>query len=100
MKLKEINIKNPTNYFFDDMINVKNFNSNIVKLDKKSYKNIDIYFIGYITIKNTGDYEGIHSVDPLYFIIGEVDGYIEERNRNKYLILKKEGIDKIHKALG
>ena len=68
------------------MINVKNFNSNLVKLDKKSYKNIDIYFIGYITIKNTGDYEGIHSVDPLYFIIGEVDGYIEEKNRNKYLI--------------
>ena len=49
--VKEINIKNQTYYFFDDMINVKNFHSNLLKIDKKSYKDIDIYYIGYITIK-------------------------------------------------
>ena len=56
------------------MINIKNF-------DPKSYKNIDIYYIGYITIKDISDYETIvkHSVNPFYFIVGEVDGYIEER---------------------
>ena len=49
--VKQINIKNQTYYFIDDMINVKNFHSNLLKIDKKSYKDIDIYYIGYITIK-------------------------------------------------
>ena len=44
----------------------------------KSYKNIDIYYIGYISIKNIGDYESIHNVNPLHFFIVEVDGCIEE----------------------
>ena len=47
--IKEINIK--TYYFFNDLINIKNFNSNLIKIDKKSYKIIDIYYIVYITIK-------------------------------------------------
>ena len=50
--LKEINIKNRTYYFFDEMINIKNVDSSLLKIDKKSYKNIDIYYTGYITIKN------------------------------------------------
>ena len=41
--IKEINIKNRTNYFFDDMINIKNSNSDLLKIDKKSYKSTDIY---------------------------------------------------------
>ena len=68
------------------MINIKYFVSNLLKIDKKSYKNIDIYYIGYITIKKNWlckyDY-----VNPLYLIIDKVYGYIEEKNRNKYLIL-------------
>ena len=50
--IKEINIKNRTYYFFDDMSNIKDFDSNPLKTDKKSFKNIDIYYIGYITIKD------------------------------------------------
>ena len=65
------------------MINIKNVDSNLPKIDKKSYKNIDIYYIRYITLKNIGDYESIHSVNPLCFIICEVDGYIEESYGNK-----------------
>ena len=61
------------------MINIKNFDSNLVKIDKKLYQNIDIYYIGYITIEHIGDYESIHSVNPLYIIFGEVDGYIEKK---------------------
>ena len=61
------------------MINIKNFDLNLPKIDKKSYKNIDIYYIGYITIKNIAGYESIHSVNPLYFIIDKIDGYIEEK---------------------
>ena len=83
--IKQINIKNRTYYFYNDMININNFNSGLLKLDKKSYKNIDVYYIGYITIKNIGDYESIHSVNPLYLIIGKVDEYVEEKNRIKYL---------------
>ena len=48
--IKQINIKNRTYYFFNDMINIEDFDSNLLKIDKKSYKNIDIYCIGYITI--------------------------------------------------
>ena len=75
--IKEINIKNRTYYFLDDMINIKNFDPNLLKIDKKSYKNIDFYYTGYITMKDS-DYVKINSVNPLYLIIGEVDGYFEE----------------------
>ena len=74
--IKEINIKNRTYYFLDDMINIKDFDPNLLKIDKKSYKNIDIYYIGYITMKDS-DYVKIKLVNPLYLIISEVDGHIE-----------------------
>ena len=51
-----------------------------------SYKNINIYYIGYITMKDS-DYVKTNSVKSLYLTIGKVDGYIEKNNRNKYLIL-------------
>ena len=49
--IKEINIKNRTNYFFNDMINIKDFDWSLLKKDKKANKNIGICNIGYITIK-------------------------------------------------
>ena len=49
--VKSINIKNRTYHFFNDVINIEDFDSNLLKIDKKSYKNIGIYNIGYITIK-------------------------------------------------
>ena len=69
------------------MINIKDFDSCLSKIDKKSYKNIGIYHIRYITIKSISGYENINSVNLLYLIIGDVDGYIEEYNGNIYLIL-------------
>ena len=78
--IKQINFKNRTYQFFNDMINIEDFVSNLLKIDKKSYKNIDIYYIGYIKIKSITDYNSMNSVNPLYFIIGEVDGYIEEKH--------------------
>ena len=86
VQVREVNIKNRTYYFFDDMINIEVFDPDLLKVDKKTYKNIDIYYIGYITIKNIDDYEYIYSVNPLYLIIGEVDGHIEEKNGSKYLV--------------
>ena len=72
-EVKQINIKNRTYYFYNDMINIKDFEPNLLKIDKKSYKNID-------------DYESIYSVNPLYLRINHASGYIEEKNGNKYLI--------------
>ena len=73
--IKEINIKNRIYCFFDVMINVKNFDSDLLKIDKNSYKNIDIWYIGYIKMKTLG-YVIIYSVNPLYFINDKVDGYL------------------------
>ena len=56
------------------MIKIKSFDWNFLKTGKKSCKNIDMYYIGYMTIKNIGGYENIYSLNPLYFITGEVDG--------------------------
>ena len=86
-KTKELNIKNRTYYFFDDMIDIRNFHSNLLKIDKKSHKDIDIYYIGYITIKKFSDCENIHSVNPLYLIIHSATGYFQEKNGEKYLII-------------
>ena len=74
--IKKTNIKNRTYYFFDDMINLTYFDPNLLKIDKKSYKNIDIYYIGYITMKDS-DYVKINCVNPLYLIIDEVDGHFQ-----------------------
>ena len=86
-KVKELNIKNQTYYFFNDMINIKNFHSNLLKIDKKPYKDVHIYYIGYITIKKSGDYENIHSVNLLYLIIHSATGYFKEKYGEKYLII-------------
>ena len=56
-EVKQINIKNRTYYFYNDMVNLRNFESNLLKIDKKSYKNIGIYNIDYIKIKKIDDYE-------------------------------------------
>ena len=58
--VKQIDIKNKTYYFYNDMIDIKTFDSDLLKIDKKSYKDIGIYSIGYITIKKIDDYENIY----------------------------------------
>ena len=85
-KTNKYYIKSRTYYFYDDMINLRDFKSNLLKIDKKSYKNIGIYNIGYITIKKIDDCENIYSVNPLYLLVNHASGYIEEKNGNKYLI--------------
>ena len=90
--VKELNIKNRTYYFFNDMIDPRNFQSNLLKIDKKWYKDFDIYYIGSITIKKIGDYKNIHRVNPLYLIIYSPTWYFKEKNGEKYLIL--DPIDK------
>ena len=68
-----------SNLLFLQQHNIKEFNSSLLKIDKKSYKDIDIYYIRYITMKKIGDCQNIYSVNPypLYLIIGKVDGHTE-----------------------
>ena len=75
-KVKQIDIKTRTYYFYNDIINTEEFDSNLLKIDKKSYKHIDIYYIAYITIKKIDDCENIYSVNPLHLIIGNIDEHI------------------------
>ena len=76
--VKEIDAKNWASYFFGDRINVKNLDPNKIKLNEKSYKNILIYYVGYVTP---------NSAKLLKLIINKVNGYIEESNGNKYITL-------------
>ena len=64
---KQINIENQTYYFYNDIVDLKDFDEKFLKIGKKSYKNIDIYYIGYITILKIDDYESIYSVNPFLF---------------------------------
>ena len=84
--IKEINIKDQTYYFYNDIIDIKTFDSNNLKLDKKTYKDLDIYNIGYVTIKKIGDCYDVNSVNPLYLHIDNASGYIKIDWTDKYLI--------------
>ena len=85
---KQIDIKDRTYYFYNDFIDIKTFDSNMLKVDKKTHKNFDIFNIGYVTVKNIGSRSGhsINSVNPLYLRIDNAIGYIEEKESNKCLI--------------
>ena len=82
----QINIKNRTYYFYNDIIDLENFDTKLLKIDKKSYKDINIYNTGYVTKKKIGDCMNINSVNPLYLGITRVNGYIEEKGMDKYLV--------------
>ena len=84
--IKEINIKERTYYFYNDIIDSKTFDSKNLKLDKKACKDLNIYNIGYVTIKKIGDCYDVDSLNPLYCCIDHTSGYIEEKGLNKYLI--------------
>ena len=92
-EVKQIEIENRTYYFYNNIIILKNFESNL-KIDKKHYKGINIYYIGYITIKKNDDCESIYSVNPLYLPANHASGYIEEKNGNKYLIFDDSADEK------
>ena len=93
-KVKDIDIKNRTYYFINDIIDIENFDPIDIKIDKKSYKNVFIYYIGYVTIKK---HLKISSINPLY--LRDVNGYFEDINENNYftLVPTNESKEKIKK---
>ena len=87
VKVDQINIKNRTYCFYNDQINLKDFDEMLLEVDKKDYKEIDIYYIGYVTVKKIVNCNNINSVNPLYLMINKMIGHFEEKNENKYLVL-------------
>ena len=70
-EVKQIYIKNRTYYFHNDQINLKYFEARLLKVDKKDYKKIDIYYIGYVTVKKIANCNNINSVNLLYLMIDD-----------------------------
>ena len=68
-EIKQINIKNRTYYFYNDRIDLKNFDERLLKIDIKNCNEIDIYYIGYVTVKKIDNCNNINSVNPLNLII-------------------------------
>ena len=87
MGIKQIHIKNRTYYFYNDQTNLKDFDARLLKGDKKDYKEIDIYYIGYVTVKRIANYNNINSSNRFYLMINEMIGHFEEKNESKYLVL-------------
>ena len=81
MITKQMNIKNRTYCFYNDLINIKDFDAKNLKLDKEISVGLGIYYIGYVD-KNEWK---INSVNPLYMLIDRIDGFIEEKHGDKYL---------------
>ena len=87
VEIRQINIKNRTYYFCNDRIDLKDFDANLLKIDKRDYNDIDIYCIGCVTVKKIGNCKNVNSVNPLYLTINEMIGHFKEKNENKYLVL-------------
>ena len=78
-EVKQINIKNGTYYFYNDQINLKDFDTSLLKVYKKDYKEIDIYYIGYATIKKIANCDNISNVNPLDLMINGMIGHFEKK---------------------
>ena len=86
-RTRQINIKNRTYYFYNNQTNLKDFDANLLKVDKKDYSEMDIYYMGYVTFKKIANCNNINSVNSLYLMINEMIGHFEEKIGNKYLVL-------------
>ena len=74
MTTKQLDIKNRTYYFYNGLINIKDFDAELLKLDKKISTGLNIYYIGYVTKKPEWN---VNIVNPLYLMINRIDGFIE-----------------------
>ena len=80
-------MKNRTYYFYNNQISLKDFDASILKIDKKNFKEIDVYYIGYVTFKEIANCNNINSVNPLQLMIDKMIGHFEEESGNKHLVL-------------
>ena len=94
MAIRQLNIKSRTYYFYNNLINIKNFNNIKLKIDKKGVLGNDVYYVGYTT-KNQQWHDC--SVNPLYLMINKIKGHFEEADGDKYRIISSENGDIMQK---
>ena len=96
--IKQINIKNWTYYFYNDIINLDEFDGRKIKVDKKDFNNIDIYYLGYEHQKKIAECDVINSANPLYLRIVDMNGQFEKGKDDAwYLIISDD--DDVYKKL-
>ena len=96
--IKEINIKNRTYYYYNDIIDLDEFNESKIKVDKKDFNDIDIYYLGYEYKKEITECNAIRSVNPLYLRIVGVEGRFEKGKDDAwYLVISDK--DDVYKKL-
>ena len=97
-EIKQINIKNRTYYFYNDIINLDEFDGSKIKVDKKDFNDIDIYYLGYEHKKKISECDVINSVNPLYLRIADINAQFEKGKGDAwYLIIS--GDDEVFKKL-
>ena len=84
MTTKQFDIKNRTYHFYNDLINLSNFEASTLKLDRISWKDIDIYYVGYVDKNKPSDWK-VNSINPLHLIVNKVFCFEGEKNGVKYL---------------
>ena len=97
MTTRQLSIEKRAYYFYNNLINVLNFEASNLELDKKIWKDIDIYYIGYVDKKPDWN---VNSVNPLYLIMNRVYGSISEKNGNKFLTIDKgDSVDQVFSGI-
>ena len=97
MTTRQLNIKNRSYYFYNDLINVLNFEASDLKLDKKTWKELDIYYTGYVDKDKPAEWK-VNSANQLYLIINRFHRIVLEKNGNKFLTIDKR--DSVLKKYG
>ena len=96
--IKEINIKNRNYYFYNDVINLDEFEESKIKIDKKYFNDIDIYYLGYEHKKKISECDVINNVNPLYLRIMDMNGEFKKGKDDVwYLIISDD--DDVFKRL-
>ena len=96
--IKQVNIKNRTYYFYNDIIDLDEFDESKIKVDKKDFNDIDIYYLGYEHKKKISKCDVINSVNPLYLRIVDINGQFEKGKDDAwYLIISDD--DDVFKKL-
>ena len=92
---KEINIKNRTYYFYNDIINLDEFDENKTKVDNKNFNGIDIYYLGYVHKKKISEGNVINSVNLLYLGIININSQFEkDKDDAWYLVISDKDVYK------
>ena len=96
-ELKQINIKNRTYYFYSDIIDLDEFDESKIKVDKKDFNDIDIYYLGYEHKKKISECNVINSINPFYLRTVDMNGQFEKGKDDAwYLIISDDDVFKKH----